>query len=499
MPHRQACPTVPDHSTALSAALSALRVELELPGPFPPEVLAAAQQAVAEQTLPELDLTDIEFLTIDPATSTDLDQALFIAESAGGYRVLYAIADVPSFVVPGGPLDIETRLRGQTFYAPDGRIPLHPEVISEDAGSLLPDQLSSAFVWDFLLTDEAAVQTFTLRRARIRSRAKLSYAAAQEDLDGGNAGIILRLLREVGLKRIELERQRGGASLNIPDQEIESLPGGAYRIVAAPALPVEDWNAQISLLTGMAAAALMLEGKVGILRTMPEPDERSLVHFRRQSIALGMPWDTSVSYGEYLRTLDPAHPRQLAILHSAGTLFRGAGYTAFDGDTPAATLQSAIGAPYAHATAPLRRLVDRFVLVICEALSSGTEVPDWARAALPELPGIMASSDQLAGRMERAARDTVEAALLAHDVGHEFDAVVIAGAKPAKDDAGRSPRPASAPTGTIQIVDPPVTAKCSGALVSGQRVRVKLVRADIASATVHFELVPRPTAPGEVS
>src|SRR5207247_9378229 len=172
---------------------------------------------------------------------------------------------------------------------------------------------------------------------------------------------------------------------------------------------------------GMEAARLMLEGKVGILRTMPAPDGRSLLHFKRQTDALGKPWDGEVSYGEYLRTLDPTDPRQLAILHAAGMLFRGASYTPFDGELPGGVEQSAIGAPYAHTTAPLRRLVDRFVLVICEALSNGSPIPGWARQALHSLPEIMASSDQLAAKMERLALDTVEAALLVNHIGQEFD------------------------------------------------------------------------------
>ncbi len=114
---------------------------------------------------------------------------------------------------------------------------------------------------------------------------------------------MLQLLKEVGLKRVELERLRGGASLNMPEQEIVQLPDGGYRIAAAPQLPVEDWNAQISLMTGMAAADLMLEGKVGILRTMPAPDERSLRHFQRQTEALGK----ALGRRNQLRRI-PAHP-----------------------------------------------------------------------------------------------------------------------------------------------------------------------------------------------
>jgi exoribonuclease R len=494
--HHRLAPNVHEHTNALEEALSALRTELELPGAYPADAVRDAEAAVSSRQFPDADLTGVDFLTIDPESSTDLDQALFIERAAGGYRVLYAIADVPSFVAPGGPLDAETRRRGQTFYAPDGRIPLHPEVISEGAGSLLAGQLCSAFVWDFQLDEAAQATSVSVRRARVRSRAKLSYKGAQAELDAGTASPVLQLLKEVGLKRVELERERDGASLNMPEQEIVQLPDGGYRIAAAPQLPVEDWNAQISLMTGMAAARLMLEGKVGILRTMPAPDERSLGHFRLQTEVLGKPWDGEASYGEYLRTLDPTDPRQLAIMHSAGMLFRGASYTAFDGEIPNDAQQSAIGAAYAHTTAPLRRLVDRFVLVICEALSNRREVPAWAREALPSLPVIMAGSDQLAARMERLALDTVEAALLVNHVGQEFDAIVISGSKPQKDNGngsngngnGRNGN-GNGPSGIIQIAEPAVTARCAGDMESGTKVRVRLLSSDITTREVHFELV----------
>ena len=100
----------------------------------------------------------VEFLTIDPASSTDLDQALFIERD--GARLPRAVCHRRRALfrrAPAGRLDAETRRRGQTFYAPDGRIPLHPEVISEGAGSLLPDQECPAFVWDFGLDDAAQV------------------------------------------------------------------------------------------------------------------------------------------------------------------------------------------------------------------------------------------------------------------------------------------------------------------------------------------------------
>jgi exoribonuclease R len=180
-------------------------------------------------------------------------------------------------------------------------------------------------------------------------------------------------------------------------------------------------------------------------------------------------------------------------------LFRGASYTAFDGTVPEDAIQSAIGAAYAHTTAPLRRLIDRFVLVICEALSNGRPVPELAREALPTLPEIMAASDQLASRMERLALDTVEAALLVNHIGQEFDAIVISGSKPQKENGNGAKngnggkngngKNGNGPSGIIQIAEPAVTARCAGDLESGTQVRVRLVSSDITTRTVHFELL----------
>ncbi|GAA3733039.1 RNB domain-containing ribonuclease [Leifsonia bigeumensis] len=465
----------------LAKALAAIRAELGVSEGFPPEVEAEAREAVASAAHPEdhsaesaayEDLLDVPFFTIDPAESMDLDQAMHLERDGTGYRVRYAIADVPAFVKPGGAVDAEARRRGQTLYPPDGRIPLHPLVISEEAASLLPGVERGAYVWTFELDADARLVSTRLTRARVRSERRFSYDEVQELVDDGSAPENLALLREVGLARILIEQERGGASLGRPDQEIREHDG-RYELVRRRPLEAEGWNAQISLLTGMAAAQLMLDGGVGILRTMPPPSDDSIVWFRRRATALGTAWEEGVGYGAYLRMLDPADPRQLAILHAAASLFRGAGYTAFDGAPPEHPVQSAVAAPYAHATAPLRRLVDRFVLVVCEALANGREVPEWARAALPDLPAIMASSDGLAGRLDYAATSAVEAAVLHPRVGERFAATVI------------STRNGG---GELQLEDPAVTAPGEGRLVAGERVAATLVTADIATGTVLFRV-----------
>jgi exoribonuclease R len=474
-----------DHERGAAARLDtvfeAIRAELGVPQTFPDDVLEAAGRAAAAPELPHADLTQLPFFTIDPVGSTDLDQAMALERDGTGFRVRYAIADVPAFVEPGGPVDLEARRRGQTLYAPDARTPLHPPVISEDAGSLLPGQVRPAFVWDLRLDGDGELRGADVRRAMVRSVDRLDYESLQHDLDAGRSDERIELLREIGERRIALESARGGASLPMPEQDVE-LDDDHYVLRWRPPSAVEDWNAQISLLTGMAAADLMLAGQVGILRTMPEPDRRALARFRRQAQVLGARWPAEQAYGDFLRGLDRTDPHHLALIHEATALFRGAGYTPFDGAVPETTGHAAVADQYAHVTAPLRRLVDRFGLVVCEALSQDLPVPGWVREALPSLASTMATSDQLAGRLERACTDAVEAAVLAHRVGETFEAVVV-------DVDGRAEVGEVEDTGgggVVQLTEPPVLAPVKGDVQLGATLRVRLVTADVDQRRVEF-------------
>ncbi|MGN8027274.1 RNB domain-containing ribonuclease [Microbacterium sp. 22242] len=472
MPQRRSHVAPSAAQSELATALAALRTEIDAPTDFSPEVLAEA--AAATPPAPELDLRDVPFATLDPAGSMDLDQAFQLERSGSGYTVRYAIADVPSFVAPGGALDAAARARGETLYAADGTIPLHPPILSEDHASLLPDVDRPALVWTFTLDGAGSVTGTRLERALIRSRAKLDYLTVQADLDAGRDSPAA-LLPEIGKLRLEQEAQRGGASLNLPDEDVVRREDGSYAIERRSPRPVEDWNAQLSLMTGMAAAQLMLQAKVGILRVMPQPDEAAFDTFRRQTEVLGVPWTTG-RYGDYLRQLDKDDPRTLPILEAASALFRGAGYVSFDGEAPAQTTQAAIAAPYAHATAPLRRLVDRWSLTISLAVSRGEEVPAWVRESLPQVPDLMRESAQRSSALNSRTIDLVEAALLTPHVGETFDVTVIR---------------RNGSHGSVQLADPPVTTSMElpDSAAAGATIRVRLLAVDIAKGQVSFAAV----------
>ncbi|GAB3588907.1 RNB domain-containing ribonuclease [Calidifontibacter terrae] len=460
-------------SPELKAAFDGLRQRLELPTDYPADAVREAEAKSANPPLPDRDETAVPFFTIDPEGSKDLDQAMCLERDGDGYRVRYAIANVPAFVEPGGALDTETHHRGQTIYLPDARIPLHPTVMSEGAASLLEGAVRGAFVWDFRLNASGEVTASEVYLAKVKSIARLDYTGVQGSIDDGSADERLLLLKEIGEKRITLEQARGGANLPMPEQEIHPK-GTGYDLTLRPPVPAEDWNAQISLMTGMAAAEMMLHNQIGILRTMPPPDTHAITSFKRAAQALGAEWRADLTYGEFLRTLDRNDPRQLALIYEATSLFRGAGYTCFDGDIPEVTEQAAVAAPYAHVTAPLRRLVDRFGLVICEALSRDAEVPAWVRTALAHLPEEMKKSDEAARSAERAATDVVEAAFLSTHVGETFQAAVV-------DNNGKAGI-------LVQLTDHAVIANVAGQAELGSTVSVRLESADIAAGKVQFVL-----------
>jgi len=449
-----------DRATEMRTGFDAVRREAHVRETFPADVQREAEDAADRRS--DRERVEVPFVTIDPPGARDLDQALHIERRADGHRVRYAIADPGAFIKPDRALDRETHERAVTVYAPDENVPLHPTVLSNGAASLLPGEWRPAVVWTLDLDGTGELVTTDVRRADVRSAAQHTYADVPDEL--------LRLMGEVGERRLELERARGAVRLDVPEQEVVRDGSGWTTRYRVP-LPSERYNEQVSLLTGMAAAKLMLAAGYGVLRTQAKPDERSFMRLRLQARALGVEWPADMPYAEFTRRLDPTRPADAAVMDEAAELARAATYTAFDGGPPPEAEHFAIAATYAHATAPLRRLQDRYVSECCLAACAGAAPPEWVRAALPKLPDEMAAGARRAGAVERGVIDLVEAVLLQGREGERFDAVVI-------DD------------GLVQLRDPAVRAKVvESCPPSGAEICVQLERSDPATRTVAFTVV----------
>lgn len=145
-------------------------------------------------------------------------------------------------------------------------------------------------------------------------------------------------------------------------------------------------------------------------------------------------------------------------------------------------MQAAIAAPYAHATAPLRRLVDRFVLLVCHAHVRGEAPRPPLLEALRVIPEAMQATAAQAGGLERAALELVEVAALAAWEGEIFEATVIERREASEPENG-----SGSPTRVeVQLIEPPVTAWVEMDAAAGEVVRVRLASVEREARRAEF-------------
>lgn len=447
--------------------------EFEVPTDFPPELHIEAQQASDRFASGRVDRRDIEFVTIDPVGSMDLDQAVCIEKREGNYRVYYAIADVMAFIAPGTALEQESFRRGQTIYLPDEPARLHPEEISEGAASLLPDVDRPAVLWTFDLDPKGEVRQSHVERAVVRSRARLDYDGVQADYEKGALHPSIAYLPDVGKLRQASALRRSAVNLRMPSERVERREDGRYELELEPRLASMEWNSEISLLTGMVAGQMMAAHGVGLLRTLGPADDKALRQFAVEAQALGFDYHKEQPVGEFIADIDVTTNQGMAVMREAQKLLRGADYVVLAGAPAKSDVHAGVGGYYAHVTAPLRRLADRFATEVCLALASGKPIPDWALSRLPEVAESMRRTTTIASNVDRACLRLTEATVLAPHVGDEFQAIVLA----TMPEQGKC---------RIFVEQPPMLCGCLGTPEEATEVKVRLANANIAERTVSF-------------
>ncbi len=455
-----------DLTDEIVEGLRGIRQQFKVPAEFPAAVLMAADAAAKRTPTAHVDHTDWPFLTLDPAASTDLDQAFHIEMAGGDVLLHYAIADVAWFVDDGDPLDTEAWQRGETLYLPDGKAGLYPPVLAEGAASLLPDGPRPAIVFHVRVDGEGQSRLDGVERALIRSTAKLAYETVKPAQLPDAFGELARRIAHA-------EDVRGAARVEPFEQEVHATANGGYDISFRPRLKSEDDNAAMSLATNLAIADSLYGAATGLFRIMPEPDHRAEQRLRHTARAFGIEWPASTSLRDFERSLSAKAPKPAALLMAIRRAGGGASYVPFTpGQRP---WHAAMAATYAHATAPLRRLADRYVVMATLAIANGKAVPEQVAAAFPKLPDVMRRADDAANQIDRAVVDLAEVALLSAQTQRTFAAVVTD-----VDDRGAR----------FQACDLPVVARVDAQhLAPGDDIRVRVASTDIPGRTAKFERV----------
>ena len=302
---------------------------------FSPDVMAEVAAILDQPSINDPQLEDYEdkpFCTIDGATTRDLDQAVFIASTPSGFTVFYAIADAAYYVRPGSALFREALARGASYYLPGLMIPMLPRELCEGVISLNADAPRRAVVFELSLDAEGRHQQTRITRARIKSRAKLSFGEVQAFLDTPQDSPLtttalstsLSCLKKVGQLRLNLAEERKVVRYHRTEIDIQIGQGGlVFNLLDNIRDDVELYNEQLSLLCNSKGAELLADGDTDqdniqpIYKIHNEPPEDKLVQFEQTLTGLierhHLPeqqwyWDqrSPMALSDYLKNLPQA-------------------------------------------------------------------------------------------------------------------------------------------------------------------------------------------------
>ena len=359
---------------------------------FPDAVLTEAQALVAQPGVDDPALRDyraLRFVTIDGATSRDLDQAVHLEpeESAGdGFLLRYALADAAYYVRPGTELFEEAVKRGASYYLPGFMIPMLPRPLSEGIISLNPDVERRALVFEMHLDAAGQCLRTEVVRAIIRSHAKLSFERAQAYLDDPVAHAFddpainrsLTLLARVGRllmrdaeRRDVVRYRREELGINV------GAEGLTMSVHLHPRLEIERYNEQCSLLCNVEGAKLLRDGVTAagaeiqpIYRVHPSPEPEKVRRFEALLAAMvrlhqldatvfGWRADGDVALNDFLDGLpsDGPHARLAQAIHRQAVMVNvRSEFTEDPGQ------HHGVGAEvYARFSAPMREIVGVFL------------------------------------------------------------------------------------------------------------------------------------------
>ncbi len=277
---------------------------------FPDEV--KSETSLLIKTIPDFlkdreDLTKLYTFTIDGPETRDFDDALSIEEKDGHYRIGVHITDLTPFIPPKSKLDEEARERGTAIYMPDGRIPMFPEEIPDELGSLKKGQIKPTMSFLVDLDSNSNILGYRILPSLIRVDARFTYDEVNElltkdiypvrnpwlgDRDeknkfssistGPNApsefsnGVYLKKLHQLALQFRQRRLSQGGMVITLPELIISFLPQDTLEVKQRnPEQPSRILVAEFMIMTNYITASFLHENSIpAIYRGQPQPRER---------------------------------------------------------------------------------------------------------------------------------------------------------------------------------------------------------------------------------
>jgi ribonuclease R len=484
-----------------------------IPDQFPPGVLQEAEALGPCELGKRKDLRELPLITIDPPDARDHDDAVWAAPDQSptnkkGWVVIVAIADVAHYVGPGSALDQEALRRGNSVYFPDRVIPMLPEQISSDLGSLIGDADRPCLAVRMTFDYEGHKKHQEFFRGLMRSAATLSYEQVQAAIDGRPDGQTGPLLEGVltplwgafeALKRGHAKRKP--LELDLPERKIVIDDNGKVVDVVMP--PRLEANRLIEefMIQANVAAAETLEAKRSPLiyrvHDNPSPEKLKALSDVLATLSIKLPKTGALKPHHFNRILEQTRGTEAATLvaelvlrSQAQAEYSPANYGHFGLDLRR----------YAHFTSPIRRYAD---LIVHRALIRALDLGEGGleEAEIDRLDTIgeaISATERRAMAAERETSDRLIAAYLAGRIGARFDAQISGATRTGLfvrlDETGADGFVPASAIGTEYFVYDEARHRMVGERTGqeyrlGDRVEVRLVEAVPEAGALRFELL----------
>ncbi len=458
---------------------------------FPPQV--GQQLADLKIHPPEIaaggdvrDLRQLLWSSIDNDTSRDLDQ-IEVAERVlnGSVKIMIGIADVDAFVPKQTAIDEHAALETTTVYAGVRNFPMLPEELSTGVSSLLENQDRLAVVIEFVVDASGAVSSPSVYRAVVRNQAQLQYNSVGAWLEGKSAPppkvaassdlqAQLKLQDEVAQNLKQQRFQHGALNLQTDEFQPLLLNDQVIDVVRQQKNRATDLIEDFMIAANGVVARQL--GKVSSLRRIVRTPERwdRIVQLAATKGEKLPAQPDSKALNDFLLRRKAADPDHFADLSLAVIKLIGPGEYVLEraGEVAAGHFGLAVQ-DYTHSTAPNRRFADVVTQRLLKAMLAGRNNP-YSDSELSAIAVNCTEKEDAARKVEREMSKRIAAVAMQRRIGEVFDAIVTG----------------ATDHGTFVRISQPrvegLLAQGGKGLDVGDRVRVKLIRADAQKGYIDF-------------
>ena len=394
------------------------------------------------------DLRHLPFITIDPNSAKDFDDALYVqARKQGGWVLWVAIADVAHYVSAGDPIDQEAREKSATLYLPAQAFPMLPHRLSNDLCSLKPRVDRLAMVARIEISVQGDIEEASFHESIIHSKARLTYDEAATLLGilpkQKLAKHITRQLHNVtsirdcsrALKK--RRKRRGFLNLDLIEPRLNfDMSGMVEGFKTSPRHEAHEMVEECMLAANESVAMHCIKEKIpGLYRLHASPPERNLERFTAQARLLGAPLESKKMVkahhlSQYLKNYE-THPRGELLSSLLLRAMSRAAYRSQPG------LHFGLGThTYLHFTSPIRRYPDLWVHRQLKAWlnrEQGDEsesvpldaaTPSQVHEQANEVAGYASRRERIIMEAERKVLDAYKALFMKDYIGEIYQGII---------------------------------------------------------------------------